>query len=518
MEENDLALKKLLILGIPVDNIPAKKAIEQIETWIRDKGKPSRFVVFLSAQVVTKAVGWNPMSSDYPEMIAILRQADLVLPDIDSILWYFLTLGHRSEELPSYRQLLGQLLEKLERDGKSVLVMSSSQAGVDRLKLVIQEKYPKLKLTALPHYSFPFLGEDLAEAKERDTELVNDINKINPDLLLLALEHPQQEIWFNRVKENINVPVTLGLGNLEKSIQEDILPEEQTGPFQWLYREMKRFVHDPIQETVRIGSLLFQVPYLTAPILGLYSANAISKRGQGKNEAPIPCRSFPFDKQEMVIFSLPPQFTAHYINEFLNHLKAYKTATIILFDFGEVIYVDATALGTLMELWTTLSGEGKDVIGVGIHTSVKQAMRWHRAWDFFEPRSYAYTELLSRYLVVRNVVPPLMWQITQHSPFTVATIFGLLDARQVHTDIFSSITNKAIEPKVIIDLSWCHFIDNSGVGLLLRIRKHFQQLRKSLYLTGINHTVKQTLKLSKVDTLFTITETLFDAFEEGNGG
>ena len=54
-------------------------------------------------------------------------------------------------------------------------------------------------------------GEQLAEAMQRDALVLEEINKTSPDILLISLEHPKQEIWFERVRHKLRIPLVVGI-------------------------------------------------------------------------------------------------------------------------------------------------------------------------------------------------------------------------------------------------------------------------------------------------------------------
>jgi anti-sigma B factor antagonist len=63
------------------------------------------------------------------------------------------------------------------------------------------------------------------------------------------------------------------------------------------------------------------------------------------------------------------------------------------------------------------------------------------------------------------------------------------------------------ERKLLIDFSRTGYIDSSGLGALVSISKRIREATGELRLAGLNDDLRSLFELTKLDTLFTITET-----------
>ncbi|MBL4916660.1 STAS domain-containing protein [Szabonella alba] len=57
--------------------------------------------------------------------------------------------------------------------------------------------------------------------------------------------------------------------------------------------------------------------------------------------------------------------------------------------------------------------------------------------------------------------------------------------------------------RVLLDLSQVQFLDSSGLGAVVAVRKHLGEERP-LDLTGLTPTVQKVFRLTRMDTVFTI--------------
>jgi anti-sigma B factor antagonist len=63
------------------------------------------------------------------------------------------------------------------------------------------------------------------------------------------------------------------------------------------------------------------------------------------------------------------------------------------------------------------------------------------------------------------------------------------------------------ERKLLVDFSRTGYIDSSGLGALVSISKRIRESTGELRLAGLNDDLRSLFELTKLDTLFTITET-----------
>jgi anti-sigma B factor antagonist len=61
--------------------------------------------------------------------------------------------------------------------------------------------------------------------------------------------------------------------------------------------------------------------------------------------------------------------------------------------------------------------------------------------------------------------------------------------------------------KLLVDFSRTGYIDSSGLGALVSISKRIREATGELRLAGLNDDLRSLFELTKLDTLFTITET-----------
>ena len=91
---------------------------------------------------------------------------------------------------------------------------------------------------------------------------------------------------------------------------------------------------------------------------------------------------------------------------------------------------------------------------------------------------------------------------------TVVQVDGQLIVGNRHElkDLVQSALDRG-ERRLLIDFSRTGYIDSSGLGALVSISKKVRENNGTLRLAGLNEDLRSLFELTKLDTLFTITET-----------
>ncbi|HLZ23843.1 MAG TPA: WecB/TagA/CpsF family glycosyltransferase [Ktedonobacterales bacterium] len=184
------------LLGLSVDEMSQTEAVETI-CGIWRRGAKSR-VFFVNAHCVNSAFA-------HPEYTQSLSQAEFVLPDGSGVL-----LASKILRLPIRHNLNGTDLTPLicqvaAEDGRSVFLLGAQPGVADQAAKTLVERFPTLRIAGVQHGFF---------APEDSAEIVARINAAQPDVLLVALGVPTQEIWITEHFADLSVPVCLAVGAL----------------------------------------------------------------------------------------------------------------------------------------------------------------------------------------------------------------------------------------------------------------------------------------------------------------
>ncbi len=201
----------IIVLGIPVDNLTMDETLSSIFNMVEDyavDGRP-RQVATVNVDFVVNTLTWRLKNIRHPELIDILRRADLVVADGMPIVWTSKLLGLPLKERVTGADLTPKLAEEAAKRQKSLFFLGGKGDVGQKAADVLKSHYPDLKIAGV--YS-PFVyveGEAIASAEEEDQAIVERVNGSDADILLIGFGNPKQEVWFDRNRDKLKINPSL---------------------------------------------------------------------------------------------------------------------------------------------------------------------------------------------------------------------------------------------------------------------------------------------------------------------
>jgi N-acetylglucosaminyldiphosphoundecaprenol N-acetyl-beta-D-mannosaminyltransferase len=184
------------VLDSHIDAVTWDEAVTRIVGWATTR--QSRFVTLCNVHSVVTA----SQNADFNKVIA---QADLALPDGAPVAWALRREGFSEQERISGPDLMWRYLAVAEELGQSVLFYGSSQDTLDRLRVRIKARFPRLKIAGMVSPPFRTLSP------EEDQADVDMINASGANVVFVGLGCPKQEAWMAAHRGRIRA-VMLGVG------------------------------------------------------------------------------------------------------------------------------------------------------------------------------------------------------------------------------------------------------------------------------------------------------------------
>ena len=182
------------ILGVPVAALTMREAVEQAERWMDERR--GALIATANAEMIMNATRDE-------ELFEILRSADLVVPDGAGTVWAAHHLGYEMPERVAGYDLSQELLRRAPQKNRRVFFFGSAPGVAEKAKKKAEELYPGISVVGVRNGYF-------SEAEE--PEIIRQIREAQPDLLLAALGVPKQEKWLKKHKDELDVPVSIGVG------------------------------------------------------------------------------------------------------------------------------------------------------------------------------------------------------------------------------------------------------------------------------------------------------------------
>ena len=218
-------MNKISVLGVNFDNVNMAEAVDRCRTFL--KGEVGNLIVTPNPEIVMRA-------KDNQEFKDIINGAALVIPDGIGVVKAAKKLGTPLKERVAGYDLICNLFEEF-KDGSASFYFWGSKPGVaDTAMEKIKEKYPNLNVVgAHTGYFTP----------EEETQIVEELKTLKPDIILVGLGAPKQEITINKYINDGIFKIGIGCGG---SI-DVIAGEVKRAPklfiklhLEWFYRLLKQ--------------------------------------------------------------------------------------------------------------------------------------------------------------------------------------------------------------------------------------------------------------------------------------
>lgn len=187
-------MKRAGILGTEIDLIGLDAAVDlALEAM---NGRNGRYVVTPNSEFLLEA-------RTRRELRAAVSRAYLSLPDSIGVFVAARILGIPLVERIPGIDFAERLLEKMGETGKSVFLLGSKQGVAEKAADRLCEEYPGLVIAGTNDGYFTSGEEDM---------ICDRINAASPDLLIVCLGSPRQELWMHKNAGRLNVGLMAGLG------------------------------------------------------------------------------------------------------------------------------------------------------------------------------------------------------------------------------------------------------------------------------------------------------------------
>ena len=187
---------KVRILGIDVDNIDVNEAGQITKELIESSNKTCKVIVAPNTEFIM-------MAQKDEEFYNILRGADLATPDSVGVM-----IGSKLQKKPLKQRIPGQMyfrkvLEVGEKEGWTFYLLGGKDDVPALAAENVKKIYPNIKIVG---YHEGFFDKDSEE------DVIAEINKLQPNVLFVAMGAPIQEKWISKHKNELKVDVAAGQG------------------------------------------------------------------------------------------------------------------------------------------------------------------------------------------------------------------------------------------------------------------------------------------------------------------
>jgi N-acetylglucosaminyldiphosphoundecaprenol N-acetyl-beta-D-mannosaminyltransferase len=217
------------------------EAVSQLRNWIEDgpENEACRYVV-------TPNVDHTVLLQENEELVAAYQQAHLILADGHPIVWASRLLRKPLPERVAGSELVPALFDSFNREHsrhKLRVFLLGAMPGVGAVAAAnMKKQWPNVETVGV--YSPPFGFEHDAE---ENNYLLGRIALARPDVVIVGLGAPKQEIWVNKHFEKMNAKAALCVGATI-----DFLAGEQKRAPVWMQRGGVEWLHRMCSQPKRL--------------------------------------------------------------------------------------------------------------------------------------------------------------------------------------------------------------------------------------------------------------------------
>lgn len=228
-----MQIPKVHIFGVPFSKMSFRDTVD----WLVGR---------VESRTPTQVITANPImvmaALERPGWMEIMQRAELIVPDGAGVVWAAGYVGNPVAEKVAGIELMEELIRiGQDREWKVFLLGAAPdviQAAASRLK----EKYPKIRLVGVRDGYF---------TEKDDAAVIRQIREAGPDLLFVGRSVDTQESWIDRYKQELGVPVTMGVGG-----SFDVWSGKTTRAPRWMIRLKLEWLHRLIKEPTRYKRML----------------------------------------------------------------------------------------------------------------------------------------------------------------------------------------------------------------------------------------------------------------------
>lgn len=183
---------RINIMGVDFDSLTLSEAVDLAQEMIAQRR--AAYVVTPNPEIVMTC--W-----ENPDAMEAVQNADLVLPDGVGVIYGAKILGTPLKgKLPGI-DFAAELMRRLAKSGGRVYLLGAKPGIAEQAGERMKAQFPGLVICGTHDGYF-----------KSDEPIIEEINALQPDLLLVCLGAPKQELWMNRNRPVLKVGLMAGLG------------------------------------------------------------------------------------------------------------------------------------------------------------------------------------------------------------------------------------------------------------------------------------------------------------------
>jgi N-acetylglucosaminyldiphosphoundecaprenol N-acetyl-beta-D-mannosaminyltransferase len=230
---------QITMFGMSIDSLNMQESVDAVLEWCQSPRQRS------CLYVVTPNVDHAVMFQTSPALRDAYQDAALVLADGAPVIWASRLLGRRLPERVAGSDLAPALFKRANATDRPlrVFLLGAAPGVADRAAANIVARWPKIEVVGT--FSPP-LGFEKDPAENQ--RIFDAVAAVEPDLLILGLGAPKQELWIHQNADKLRAKVALCVGATI-----DFLAGEKSRAPRWMRRLGLEWFHRLSSEPKRLA-------------------------------------------------------------------------------------------------------------------------------------------------------------------------------------------------------------------------------------------------------------------------
>ncbi|NNK33120.1 MAG: WecB/TagA/CpsF family glycosyltransferase [Xanthomonadales bacterium] len=484
-------------LGIPVDNLTREGAVERIVELAKRRDGRARLVSTLNVDFLVNALGTGFQRARHPELLEVLRQSDLVTADGFPILWLSRIAGRPLPHRVCGSDMVPSLAARAVQEGLSLFLLGGGEGVGARAAETLRTQNPGLRIAGTAAPMIHSAGPGLTHAEEDDVALVEAINRSGADILLLGLGNPKQELWFNRNRHRLEVPVSIGVGGTFEFIVGSVRRAPawmQRCNLEWVFR----MTQDPARLWRRYALGLAKMVALSLPLAWsrLTQRLAFGRGRRALPSAPQWRQLWSSRDDSLAVVRLPRLVARDYLENLVREVQTtLSDGTLRLLDFSRVKHIALEAHHALFTLSELQRLRNDRIVLLGMSDELRRRLASARVLDMLQTTDGdALSSLDSGRAGAGTGCRTYLLEQT-----ALVFLSGRVDARGLADMGFvESLRQTATDRLVIIDVRNVDLLESTAIVALMSLHAGRGDAAPGVYLSGASPNVRQMFRMANL--------------------
>src|SRR3989338_1061242 len=225
------------LLNLPVDVLSKEEISSTIKSALINANQLK--IITLNPEMIINAI-------KNIEFQNVLKDSDFIVADGTGIVWALKLNGFKNAERIPGIELAEKILELVNKSGKSVAILGSTDSVISKTLTNLKEKYPLSKIAYSKNGFFK---------NEEESAIATDMAKNDPDVIFVALGSPKQELWINKYSMLFPKSIMIGIGG-----SLDVWSGKKQRAPKWIRDMHMEWLFSVMNEPERIPRVLKSLP------------------------------------------------------------------------------------------------------------------------------------------------------------------------------------------------------------------------------------------------------------------